>query len=167
MLARITILPKQATSECQKPVISRLLLLTTRRINASSLPWASLIVCRVLFSCLPLCQNGTSSKSPGELGRAMIVSATAAAGGLTASSFQPFLSLPKDWLTSVVEWFGELLLFCSRLFRTLVNPPYEFGELLHQCDEISKSLPLVALAGAATGVVMSLQMRESRAVRPD
>jgi phospholipid/cholesterol/gamma-HCH transport system permease protein len=34
--------------------------------------------------------------------------------------------------------------------------------LLRQCDEIgSKSLPLVALAGAATGIVLSLQTRAS------
>src|SRR5579864_3471353 len=42
------------------------------------------------------------------------------------------------------------------------HPSYEFGELLRQCDAIgSKSLPLVALAGAATGVVLSLQTRDS------
>ena len=38
----------------------------------------------------------------------------------------------------------------------------EIRELLRQCDAIgSKSLPLVALAGAATGVVLSLQTRDS------
>src|SRR5208337_2347558 len=37
-----------------------------------------------------------------------------------------------------------------------------FGELFRQLDEIgSKSLPLVALAGAATGVVLSLEARYS------
>jgi len=49
-----------------------------------------------------------------------------------------------------------------RVFRAAVVPPYEFGELFRQCDEIgSKSLPLVALAGAATGVVLSLETRDS------
>src|SRR5580692_8035107 len=63
---------------------------------------------------------------------------------------------------SFFEWFGELGLFCARLGRAAITPPYEIRELIHQCDEIgSKSLPLVALAGAATGVVLSLQTRDS------
>jgi phospholipid/cholesterol/gamma-HCH transport system permease protein len=42
------------------------------------------------------------------------------------------------------------------------RPPYEGRELLRQMDEIgSKSLPLVALAGAAIGVVLSLHTRDS------
>jgi phospholipid/cholesterol/gamma-HCH transport system permease protein len=69
---------------------------------------------------------------------------------------------PKHFFVSVFEWFGELGLFCVRLVRSALAPPYEFRELLRQCDEIgSKSLPLIALAGAATGVVMSLQTRDS------
>ena len=53
-------------------------------------------------------------------------------------------------------------MFCARLGRAAFTPPYEIRELIHQCDEIgSKSLPLVALAGAATGVVLSLQTRDS------
>src|SRR5580693_5850578 len=63
---------------------------------------------------------------------------------------------------SIFEWFGELGMFCARLGRAAAIPPYEFREFLRQCDEIgSKSLPLVALAGAATGVVLSLQTRNS------
>jgi phospholipid/cholesterol/gamma-HCH transport system permease protein len=63
---------------------------------------------------------------------------------------------------SFFEWFGELGLFCARLARAAVTPPYEIRELIRQCDEIgSKSLTLVALAGAATGVVLSLQTRDS------
>src|SRR5437867_5646532 len=72
------------------------------------------------------------------------------------------LAFPKNLFISVFEWFGELGFFCARLFRAALVPPYEFGELLRQCDEIgSKSLPLVALAGAATGVVLSLETRDS------
>src|SRR5580700_291440 len=60
------------------------------------------------------------------------------------------------------EWFGELGMFCARLGRAAFTPPFEIGEFIHQCDEIgSKSLPLVALAGAATGVVLSLRTRDS------
>ena len=60
------------------------------------------------------------------------------------------------------EWFGELGIFCGRLLHSAFAPPFEGRELIRQMDIVgSRSLPLVALAGAATGVVMSLQMRDS------
>lgn len=60
------------------------------------------------------------------------------------------------------EWFCELAVFCARVARALATPPYEGHELLKQMDEVgAKSLPLIALAGAAIGVVMSLQTRSS------
>jgi len=65
-------------------------------------------------------------------------------------------------IASFFEWFGQFALFWKRLARSMVRPPYEFGELIRQMDAIgSLSLPLVALAGAATGVVMSLETRDS------
>jgi phospholipid/cholesterol/gamma-HCH transport system permease protein len=65
-------------------------------------------------------------------------------------------------ITSFFEWFGELGIFFWRVARAAVTPPFEFRELFLQLDEIgSKSLPLVALAGAATGVVLSLEARYS------
>jgi len=71
-------------------------------------------------------------------------------------------SIAKRWLISFFEWFGELGIFCWQVARAVIVPPYEFRELIRQMDEIgSKSLPVVALAGAATGVVISLQMRDS------
>ena len=66
---------------------------------------------------------------------------------------------------SILEWFGELGIFCARLARAVVRPPYELRELVRQMDEIgTKSLPLVALAGAATGVVLSLETRDTLAL---
>src|SRR5216110_3861126 len=83
-------------------------------------------------------------------------------GTLVSNRARMRLAFPKSLLVSTFEWFGELGLFCSRVIQAALTPPYEFGELIHQCDEIgSKSLPLVALAGAATGVVLSLQTRDS------
>jgi phospholipid/cholesterol/gamma-HCH transport system permease protein len=80
-----------------------------------------------------------------------------------------FLAAPEDsgepgedanLLTAFFAWFGELGIFCWRLARAMVTRPFELGELFRQCDEVgSKSFPLVALAGAATGVVMALQTR--------
>jgi phospholipid/cholesterol/gamma-HCH transport system permease protein len=68
----------------------------------------------------------------------------------------------KNLIVSAFEWFGELTMFLARLVRAAAAPPFEMRELIRQCDEIgSKSLPLVALAGAATGVVLSLQTRDS------
>ena len=91
---------------------------------------------------------------------AIVIVATAVTGTLVNNRLR--FSLPKRFFVSVFEWFGELGLFCARLVRSALVPPYEFHELLRQCDEIgSKSLPLIALAGAATGVVISLQTRDS------
>src|SRR5712675_2268529 len=90
----------------------------------------------------------------------IFVVATAISGTLVSNRLR--LSFPKHFFISVFEWFGELGIFVTRLLRACLAPPYEFRELFRQCDEIgSKSLPLVALAGAATGVVISLQTRDS------
>ncbi len=67
-------------------------------------------------------------------------------------------------VVSFFEWFGELGIFCRRLAHAMFVPPYEGRELIRQLDSIgSMSLPLVAMAGAATGVVLSLQTRDSLA----
>jgi phospholipid/cholesterol/gamma-HCH transport system permease protein len=68
----------------------------------------------------------------------------------------------KGLVSQFFEWFGDLCIFFWRVLRAAVTPPFEFRELFRQLDEIgSKSLPLVALAGAATGVVLSLEARYS------
>jgi phospholipid/cholesterol/gamma-HCH transport system permease protein len=91
---------------------------------------------------------------------AILIVGTAISGTLVSSRLR--LALPGHFLVSVFEWFGELGIFCWQLLRATLTPPYELREFFRQCDEVgSKSLPLVALAGAATGVVMSLQMRDS------
>ena len=67
-----------------------------------------------------------------------------------------------DLIKAALAWFGELALFCARLVKAAVTPPYEWREFLRQCDAIgAESLPLVALAGAATGVVLSLETRDT------
>jgi phospholipid/cholesterol/gamma-HCH transport system permease protein len=68
----------------------------------------------------------------------------------------------KNLFRTFFEWFGEFGVFCGRLTRAALGSPLEAGEFVHQLDEVgSKSLPLVALAGAATGVVLSLETRDS------
>jgi phospholipid/cholesterol/gamma-HCH transport system permease protein len=67
-----------------------------------------------------------------------------------------------DFVTAGFEWFGELGVFCVRVVKAMFTLPFEWSEFVHQLDAAgSKSLPLVALAGAATGVVLSLQSRAS------
>ena len=71
-----------------------------------------------------------------------------------ASLWSPF--------NSFLEWFGELGIFAWQVMRAAVRRPFEGRELMRQLDEIgSKSLPLVALAGAAIGAVLSLESRSS------
>jgi phospholipid/cholesterol/gamma-HCH transport system permease protein len=61
-----------------------------------------------------------------------------------------------------LEWFGELGLFFWQVARAAVTPPFEAREFIRQLDEVgSKSLPLVLLAGAATGAVLSMETRSS------
>jgi len=61
-----------------------------------------------------------------------------------------------------LEWFGDLGIFSWQVARSAVTPPYEWRELIRQLDDIgSKSLPLVALAGSAIGVVLSMEASSS------
>jgi phospholipid/cholesterol/gamma-HCH transport system permease protein len=60
------------------------------------------------------------------------------------------------------EWFGELGLFTAGVARAGASRRFSVRELLHQCDEIgARSVWLVAVAGAAIGVVLSLETRNS------
>lgn len=64
---------------------------------------------------------------------------------------------------SFFEWFGRLSQFCRQLAQAL-GPPYEVREFIRQMDAVgAQSLPLVALAGAATGAVIALQTSDSLA----
>jgi phospholipid/cholesterol/gamma-HCH transport system permease protein len=83
------------------------------------------------------------------------------AGALIRSTRSP-TGAASEAVVAFFEWFGQLGIFSRRLARAMLTPPFEIGELLRQMDAIgSLSLPLVALAGAATGVVMSLETRDS------
>jgi ABC-type transporter Mla maintaining outer membrane lipid asymmetry permease subunit MlaE len=63
---------------------------------------------------------------------------------------------------SFFEWFGNLGIFFWQVLRAAVTPPYEWRELIRQLDEVgSKSFPLVFAAGAAIGVILSLEARYS------
>ncbi len=86
----------------------------------------------------------------------------AATGGDLAAGAKPYFKETQRLFVGFFEWFGDLALFCGRLIRSGLGPPYEVREFLHQLDELgAKSLPLVILAGAATGVVVTLSTRDS------
>jgi phospholipid/cholesterol/gamma-HCH transport system permease protein len=74
----------------------------------------------------------------------------------------PTASLTKGLMIQFLEWFGDLGIFVWRALRAAVTPPFEIRELFRQLDEVgSKSLPLVVMAGAATGIVLSMEARFS------
>jgi phospholipid/cholesterol/gamma-HCH transport system permease protein len=57
---------------------------------------------------------------------------------------------------------GAVALFALRALREAFRPPYEFREIARQVFEIGwKSAPLIAAAGAAIGVVLSMHTRAS------
>jgi len=86
----------------------------------------------------------------------------AIASSTMSGSISESLAGAKNLVVKFFEWFGNLSMFCGRVVRAIFVPPYEVREFLHQFDELgSKSLPLVALAGAATGVVLTLSTRDS------
>jgi phospholipid/cholesterol/gamma-HCH transport system permease protein len=65
-------------------------------------------------------------------------------------------------INSLLEWFGELGMFIWQVLRSTIRRPFEGLELIRQLDEVgSKSLPMVAMAGAAIGAVLALESRHS------
>ena len=73
----------------------------------------------------------------------------------------PFVFV-KDSMIAFFEWIGDLGIFCGRLARVAFVSPHEGRELVRQLEAVGpKSFMLVALAGAATGAVLSLQTRDS------
>ena len=92
----------------------------------------------------------------------VFIFAIAAAGTEISSGNSILFPSARVAVKQFFEWFGELGVFTWRVIRTSLVPPYEFREFLRQLYAVGpQSLPLVALAGAATGVVMSLQSRDS------
>ena len=95
----------------------------------------------------------------------MFASAFSAAYMSLSGRLKSHLPGTRSLVVTFFEWFGDLGIFCGRLARSAFVPPCEARELVRQLDEIgTKSLPLVALAGAATGAVLTLELRDSLTV---
>jgi phospholipid/cholesterol/gamma-HCH transport system permease protein len=74
----------------------------------------------------------------------------------------PPIRMKSNLIVGMLEWFGELGLFIWQVGRAAVTPPFQVAEFARQLDEIgAKSIPLVALAGSAIGVVLALEARYS------
>ena len=57
---------------------------------------------------------------------------------------------------------GEMSYFGLRAIASAVAPPYEWGELLQQLEQIgARSVPLIAAAGFALGIVLTLHTHDT------
>jgi phospholipid/cholesterol/gamma-HCH transport system permease protein len=67
-----------------------------------------------------------------------------------------------SWISRVLTPVGELTSFGVRAVAGSFFPPYEWQIFLAQIEEIgARSVPLIAAAGAALGVVMTLHTRST------
>ena len=65
-------------------------------------------------------------------------------------------------VVEAAAWSGDLSLFAGRSIREALRPPYEVGETMRQLYELGvRSVPLIAVAGMAVGVVLSMHTRAS------
>lgn len=65
-------------------------------------------------------------------------------------------------ILSMLEWCGELGLFAWRVVTTAFTSRFPIRDFLRQLDEVgARSVPLVALAGSAIGVVLAMEARQS------
>lgn len=101
--------------------------------------------------------------SPQIIAWVLILVAVSAGVWPNTHSPQPAVLEPTKRLPlRLFEWFGDIANFCAQMVKGVITPPFEFKELLRQMDQVgAKSLPLVALAGGAIGVVLSLHTRDS------
>ena len=70
----------------------------------------------------------------------MFVLAATASGAMTGGRLLDQVPMARNFFVGVFEWFGDLGLFCARLIRAALTPPYEFGELFRQCAQSDRSL---------------------------
>ena len=67
-----------------------------------------------------------------------------------------------DRVTAFLTAVGDVSLFAARAARQAFLPPFEFRETVRQLYELGvRSAPLIAVAGMAVGVVLSMHTRAS------
>ena len=102
----------------------------------------------------------------------IFVLTAAASGAMTGGRLRDQVPIARNFLFGVFEWFGELGLFCIRLIRAALTPPYEFGELLRQCgvdvpiEEISAAIWTRASAAPVWAVLEPTPLPGGEPLRP-
>ena len=66
----------------------------------------------------------------------------------------------RSLVSSFFEQIGSLTIFSWWFIRSVLFPPYEFGEVRRHLDELgSRSLPLVGTTGFIVGLILAMQTR--------
>jgi phospholipid/cholesterol/gamma-HCH transport system permease protein len=69
---------------------------------------------------------------------------------------------PGPAIGGALAWTGDVALFGARALRDIFRPPLELGEVVRQVYELGlRSAPLMAIAGMAVGIVLSMHTRAS------
>jgi phospholipid/cholesterol/gamma-HCH transport system permease protein len=62
------------------------------------------------------------------------------------------------WVLRFLAESGKVMIFSAKIFRSIVRPPLDVRNLLKQVEEVGiKSIPVVLITGAFTGMVLALQ----------
>jgi phospholipid/cholesterol/gamma-HCH transport system permease protein len=65
-----------------------------------------------------------------------------------------------EYLKTLILAFGSYMGFVGRFFRTVLRPPYEFGQVVRHVDDLGAlSLPLISTANFIMGMILALQSR--------
>src|SRR5256885_1439104 len=83
----------------------------------------------------------------------LLVVAITEVSSLRHGSFEDQFRIARGVVVSAVEWFGELGMFCARLFRALLAPPFEFRVATRVLACILM-LPLLTIAADFCGIFM-------------
>jgi phospholipid/cholesterol/gamma-HCH transport system permease protein len=62
------------------------------------------------------------------------------------------------WVLKFLAESGRVMIFSAKIFRWIFRPPLDIRNLLKQIEEVGiKSIPVVLITGAFTGMVLALQ----------
>jgi phospholipid/cholesterol/gamma-HCH transport system permease protein len=62
------------------------------------------------------------------------------------------------WVLRFLAESGKVMIFSAKIFRSIVRPPLDVRNLLKQVEEVGiRSIPVVLITGAFTGMVLALQ----------
>ncbi|MEW6733593.1 MAG: ABC transporter permease [Acidobacteriota bacterium] len=72
------------------------------------------------------------------------------------------MTYSNQQLINFFSWFGEMAAFMTQYMRASLSPPFEMREMVRQMQEVGiRSLPLVIVAGAAIGTVLTLHSQDT------